>query len=1657
MFGDDTALTDANVANWSFNNNANLTGLFGGSTGDYSLQSVYMSNMDLSKVSCLNQIFQNDKSLTSVDFRNTKFADKATTAWMFSGQDTSKINIQLSGAKNIPKDVFDTFKNAAKTQKVDKIDLSNASLSSEVTGSGLLSGLSDVKQIDVTKFDISHVTDMTNMFSGDTNLTKITGLSTWNVGNVTSMNSMFAGDTALTNLDLSNWKPLKVTNMAAMFKGCSGLKSITLNWGTNTQSVQNFSEMFSGDSSLTEVNGLSGWNVSNATDFRWMFTNDTSLTEINGLSGWDVSNATQLSNMFSGDSSLKSMDLSNWKTSKVTDLSNLFNGDTALQTVNMSNMDLRNVNNFNFMFIGATSLSKIDFRNTRFLDSDKIQSYYFNSTNPIVELSGAQKVPKFLFDMLKSSKAKTIDLRNTSLASNITDLSTAFYNDQAVEEIDMTGFDTSHITDMNHMFANCSALTSLNLSWGGNTKNVKNFAWMFANDNNLQTIDGIGEWNVSNATDMNHMFSDDTALTNLDLSNWKPLKVTNMATMFKGCSGLKSITLNWGTNTQSVQNFSEMFSGDSSLTEVNGLSGWNVSNATDMTNMFSGDTALTNLDLSNWKPLKVTNMAAMFKGCSGLKSITLNWGTNTQSVQNFSEMFRGDSSLTEVKGLSDWKVSNATNLTWMFTDDSALESMDLSNWKTSKVTDLSNLFNGDTALQTVNMSNMDLRNVNNFNFMFIGATSLSKIDFRNTRFLDSDKIQSYYFNSTNPIVELSGAQKVPKFLFDMLKSSNAKTIDLRNTSLATNITNLSTAFNDQAVEEIDMTGFDTSHITNMSNMFNGANHLKTIIGIEGWDVSKVTDMNHMFANDNNLQTIDGIGEWNVSNATDMTNMFSGDTALTNLDLSNWEPLKVTNMAAMFKGCSGLKSITLNWGTNTQNVQNFSEMFANDNNLQTIDGIGEWSVSNATDISHMFACINLDSNPSTNYKYNFAQPQYCGSLTSLDLSNWGTGKVTNMEAVFWGQKSLTTVGNFSKWNTGNVTNMRDLFAGCENLKFNNTALDNLTKWNTSNVTNMRALFADMRSQTDLSCVQSWDTHKVQDMSYMFFRDSTLTSVGNLATRGNVWNTSQVGTLPGNLQNYGMSNMFAGCTSLVKIDGINSWDVSHVTKMRSMFYNTALLKSLDLSKWDTSSLQMADKMFFGSGVTDLNLNGWDFNNLKLHADNGMIDNDQNNTIRGSEYMFGNLLHPCTINMTGITLPSQQKETFDVIDFFGADDRPLVVFSPELAQLNLNEESWNFTNKSLLPVEILNLFSKENAKGRQNSNYLTYYRNDDPNKTPIAYQKLNFIFKDKQAQKAQTMALMFLMALPTGQASVSQSPDFDEYLKQVTTVDQIKQLLGPDLAKLWDWKADTKNGSLTKIPGAQPIDQVCAKVGLTFIDGNATQTYTRTIIAKYSDDKPNETLATQTATFSDPYIDNDGNKVWGKHTSWTEFIAPTKAGYDANPASITGVDKPTKDDTAYIMYTKKAVTPDKPVTPPDDNPDQPVTPPDQPDKPSQPVTPSDKPETPSNQPNKAHNDNQSEPSTPASNGKYKKQKGYERNSGIHGEKVSRNKRHLTGVKGQPFGLKHKAAAQNTSTKSNGKATQTKLPQTDAKDNKALSLLGLSLAGITVLLGTIVERKHR
>ena len=64
---------------------------------------------------------------------------------------------------------------------------------------------------------------------------------------------------------------------------------------------------------------------------------------------------------------------------------------------------------------------------------------------------------------------------------------------------------------------------------------------------------------------------------------------------------------------------------------------------------------------------------------------------------------------------------------------------------------------------------------------------------------------------------------------------------------------------------------------------------------------------------------------------------------------------------------------------------------------------------------------------------------CQSLTSLDLSNFNTSKVTNMSSMFEGpglfiDTKLTTIYvDSNKWSTKNVTNSDGMFNNCSNLK------------------------------------------------------------------------------------------------------------------------------------------------------------------------------------------------------------------------------------------------------------------------------------------------------------------------------------------------------------------------------------------------------------------------------------------------------------------------------------------------------------------------------------------------------------------------------------------------------------------------------------------------
>ena len=86
----------------------------------------------------------------------------------------------------------------------------------------------------------------------------------------------------------------------------------------------------------------------------------------------------------------------------------------------------------------------------------------------------------------------------------------------------------------------------------------------------------------------------------------------------------------------------------------------------------------------------------------------------------------------------------------------------------------------------------------------------------------------------------------------------------------------------------------------------------TSVDLSGLDTSSVTDMGSMFSGCSSLSSLDLSG-LDTSKVTNMYGMFYGCTSLSSLDLSGLDTSNVTDMGSMFYGCSRLSSITLGGG------------------------------------------------------------------------------------------------------------------------------------------------------------------------------------------------------------------------------------------------------------------------------------------------------------------------------------------------------------------------------------------------------------------------------------------------------------------------------------------------------------------------------------------------------------------------------------------------------------------------------------------------------------------------------------------------------------------------------------------------------------------------
>ena len=367
-------------------------------------------------------------------------------------------------------------------------------------------------------------------------------------------------------------------------------------------------------------------------------------------------------------------------------------------------------------------------------------------------------------------------------------------------------------------------------------------------------------------------------------------------------------------------------------------------------------------------------------------------------------------------------------------------------------------------------------------------------------------------------------------------------------------------FNDcPKLASLDLSGLDTSDVTNMSNMFSYCWSL-TSLDLSPLDTSNVTDMRGMFSECSSLSSLD-LSPLDTSNVTDMSYMLSGCSKLTSLDLSPLDTSKVTNMSYMLYYCPSLTSLDLS-PLDTSKVTSMRGIFAHCSKLASLD-LSPLDTSNVTDMSYMFsscsrlASLDLSSFDTSQVESMGGMFDGCSSLTSLDVSSFDTSNVTGMSRMFYGCSSLASL-DVSSFDTSGAVGMKGMFSGCSKL-----ALLDVSSFDTSRVTDMSDVFHGCSSLSSLD-VSSFDTSNVWGMKGMFNGCSELASLD--LSSFNTWLVSN------------LSDMFSGCSSLKSLD-LSSFDTSYVLRMNDMFNGCSSLTSLDLSSFDTSRTGEMVSIFSG----------------------------------------------------------------------------------------------------------------------------------------------------------------------------------------------------------------------------------------------------------------------------------------------------------------------------------------------------------------------------------------------------------------------------------------------------------------------------------------------
>ena len=530
-----------------------------------------------------------------------------------------------------------------------------------------------------------------------------------------------------------------------------------------------------------------------------------------------VNRTKNLAYAFRNTKSLNQVNFSDWIIGEAEDTRSMFEGSGIGQAI-LNNATFAKTKNTEKMFKDTNSSASIQLPKAVFGETMNTNSMFMNSTSTKILLPQAtfakstdagsmfEKIPLTEFNLASATFANTTNFNSFFKESG------NYYLTLKLPKLSLASAE-----NLSQMFykSEISGLTLNETSMGGN-----------------------------HITDMSSMFQDCPYLTEIDLHNISTGPLENIASMFKNLPNVQKITLPNIFHTAAVTDFSSFLADNIRLATLENGDKIKLTSATDTNHMFANTISLDIKDfIHHIESENITDASYMFYRTTSSQNTTVPTTFKTNHISNMKDMFGGFK--VPLLDISNMNFDSATTMEEMLSganpdeitlDDNKYSAQQII-WPDHPVeapylASLRGLYKGNHYLGQIVFPKINSHSLTDLGYMFSElGTRITRLDFTG---LDTSLVENTEGMFTYDTFDFAPV----KIAFD-----------------TSNVKNMQSMFYYTTTQDgtIDFTGLNVSNVVNMSNTL-GSSYLE-VIDLTGWDTSSVEDMSHMFDYSNRLNTV----------------------------------------------------------------------------------------------------------------------------------------------------------------------------------------------------------------------------------------------------------------------------------------------------------------------------------------------------------------------------------------------------------------------------------------------------------------------------------------------------------------------------------------------------------------------------------------------------------------------------------------------------------------------------------------------------------------------------------------------------------------------------------------------------------------------------------